>query len=201
MTEILSNNDPQQQPSGKFQFPDKKAHLLYWPIVIVGVIADLWSKHAVFAWLDGNGGMDLRHVVVEGWFSLLARENTGAAFSIARGHTAMLIGVSVIALIVVMGLFFFGRIRGKLMNIGLALFTAGIIGNMYDRIFNDGSVRDFISVYYTNADGRYPLSMINPWPTFNVADSMLCVAVGLLVIANIKADLSERRDLQQTEEL
>ncbi len=199
MTETQSNNDPQQQPRQRFQFPDRKSHLLYWPIVIVGVIADLWSKHAVFAWLGAKGGSD--HSVIDGFFRLVMRENSGAAFSIAMGQTTMLVSVSVIALIVVLGLFFFGRIHGKLMSIGLALFTAGIVGNLYDRIFNDGSVRDFLSVYYTNADGRYPLPMINPWPAFNVADSMLCVAVGLLVIANIMADISQRRDDRQTEEL
>ncbi|MHC4290058.1 MAG: signal peptidase II [Planctomycetota bacterium] len=25
-----------------------------------------------------------------------------------------------------------------------------------------------------------------PWPTFNVADSMLCIGVGLLIIANLR---------------
>ena len=191
MTETQSNNDPQQQPGGKFQFPDRKSHLLYWPIVIVGVIADLWSKHAVFAWLDEKGGYGSDHSVIDGFFRLVMRENSGAAFSIAKGQTAMLVSVSVIALIVVLGLFFFGRIRGKLMNIGLALFTAGIIGNLYDRVFNHGYVRDFLDVYYKD----------HHWPAFNVADSMLCVAVGLLVIANIMADISQRRDDRQTEEL
>ncbi|MCK5565357.1 MAG: signal peptidase II, partial [Planctomycetes bacterium] len=129
--------------------------------------------------------------VIDGFFRLVMRENSGAAFSIAEGKTVMLVSVSVIALIVVLGLFFFGRIRGKLMNIGLALFTAGIIGNLYDRAFNHGYVRDFLDVYYKE----------HHWPAFNVADSMLCVAVGLLVIANIMADISQRRDDRQTEEL
>ena len=191
MTETQSNNDPQQQPRQRFQFPDRKSHLLYWPIVIAGVAADLWSKHAVFAWLDAKGGSGSDHSVIDGFFRLVMRENSGAAFSIAEGKTVMLVSVSVIALIVVLGLFFFGRIRGKLMNIGLALFTAGIIGNLYDRVCNDGFVRDFLDVYYKD----------HHWPAFNVADSMLCVAVGLLVIANIMADISERRDDRQTEEL
>ena len=181
----------EQQPKLAFKFPDKKAHLLYWPIVIVGIVADLWSKHAVFAWLGEKGGYGSDYSVIDGFFRLVMRENSGAAFSIARGQTVMLVSVSVIAFIVVLGLFFFGRIHGKVMHVGLALFTAGIVGNLYDRVFNDGYVRDFLDVYYKD----------HHWPAFNIADSMLCVAVGLLVIANIMSDISQRRDHQQTEEL
>lgn len=191
MTETEPNNDLQQQPGHRLQFPKKNVHLLYWPIVIVGIIADLWSKHAVFAWLSEKNGYGSGYSVIDGFFRLVMRENSGAAFSIAKGQTAILISVSVIALVVVLGLFFFGKIHGKVMHIGLALFTAGIIGNLYDRVFNNGYVRDFLDVYYKD----------HHWPAFNVADSMLCVAVGLLVIANIMSDFSERRDRRQTEEL
>jgi signal peptidase II len=56
--------------------------------------------------------------------------------------------------------------------------TSGIIGNLYDRAFNGGRVRDFIDVL---------IPIINrPWPTFNVADSMLCIGVGLMFIAFLR---------------
>ena len=191
MTDIQSNNDPQQEAKAVFKFPDKNAHLLYWPIVIVGIVADLWSKHAVFAWLGEKAEYGYEYSVIDGFFRLVMKTNSGAAFSIARGQTTMLVSVSAVALIVVIGLFFFGRIHSKLMTVGLGLFTAGIVGNLYDRVFNDGYVRDFLDVYYRD----------HHWPAFNVADSMLCVAVGLLVIANIMADISQRQDDRQTEEL
>lgn len=191
MTDIQSNIVPQQEAKAGFKFPDKKAHMLYWPIVIIGIIADLWSKSAVFAWLDAKEGYGSDYSVIDGFFRLVMRENSGAAFSIARGQTVMLISVSILALIVVLGLFFFGRIQGKVMQVGLALFTAGIIGNLYDRVFNNGYVRDFLDVYHNDYH----------WPAFNIADAMLCTAVGLLLIANIMFDISQRHDHQQTEEL
>jgi signal peptidase II len=191
MTDIQSNIVPQQEAKAGFKFPDKKAHMLYWPIVVIGIIADLWSKSAVFAWLDAKEGYGSDYSVIDGFFRLVMRENSGAAFSIARGQTVMLVSVSVLALIVVLGLFLFGRIQGKVMHVGLALFTAGIIGNLYDRVFNNGYVRDFLDVYHNDYH----------WPAFNIADAMLCTAVGLLLIANIMFDISQRRDHQQTEEL
>ena len=69
------------------------------------------------------------------------------------------------------------NIRHKLMQVALAMFTAGIIGNLYDRVFNNGGVRDFLDFYIL--ENRW----FNEyhWPAFNIADSMLCVAVGLLI--------------------
>ena len=116
------------------------------------------------------------------------RENAGAAFSIAAGQTAILITTSVVALVVVLGIFLFGRIQQKLMQVALALFTAGIVGNLYDRVFNDGKVRDFIDVLIPIID--------YPWPAFNVADTMLCIAVALLIIGNFTS-ASSRKPAQQ----
>ena len=94
----------------------------------------------------------------------------------------MQITISAVALVVVLVIFFSGRLRGMAMHTGLGLFTAGIIGNLFDRVFNDGYVRDFIDVYWRE----------HHWPTFNVADSMLCVAVGLMIIANLTSPSSQK---------
>jgi signal peptidase II len=74
----------------------------------------------------------------------------------------------------VFAIFLFGGCKQRLMTVALGLFTAGVLGNLYDRIFNDGLVRDFIDVVYW--PGRH-------WPAFNVADSMLCIAVAILIIS------------------
>ena len=150
-----------------------KSHILFFSIVVIGVIADLWTKHAIFQWLKDRPYEQFS--IVDGFFRLVIRLNSGAAFSIATGKTGFLVAISVIVLAAIVLYFIFGRIPQKLIQIALALFTAGIIGNLYDRIFNDGYVRDFIDVYYND----------HHWPAFNVADSMLCIAVGLLIIANI----------------
>jgi signal peptidase II len=100
--------------------------------------------------------------------------NNGAAFGLFSGHPCRLIVVSVVALIVIFGVFLFSGTRQRLVHVALGLFAAGVCGNLYDRIFNDGWVRDFIDV--TIWSGKH-------WPAFNVADSLLCIAVGLGVIS------------------
>lgn len=164
-------------------------YLLYWPIMIAGIIADLWSKDAVFKWLENEPHREF--VVIENFLTMVMRENAGAAFSIASGQRVMLVTVSVVALIVVTAIFFFGPITRKLMLVALGLFSAGICGNLYDRIFNEGYVRDFIDVVYW--PGKH-------WPAFNVADSMLCIAVGLVFIMEILPRKSQQASEQKKEE-
>ena len=56
------------------------------------------------------------------------------------------------------------------------MLLAGILGNLYDRVFI-GYVRDMIHVF-----PRWP--NLFPW-VFNIADSLLCVSIGILLIAGI----------------
>lgn len=88
----------------------------------------------------------------------------------------MLVSISAIAIVAILAVFMFALREGKIVVVALALFAAGIAGNLYDRAFNGGLVRDFIDIVYW--PGRH-------WPAFNVADSMLCTAVGLLIISSL----------------
>jgi signal peptidase II len=149
-------------------------HLIFWPIFIGGLTFDLWTKSAVFGWLGGLREQGV--AIIEGFLRLQLAVNTGAAFGIAEGHRVMLVAVSAIALVVILAIFIFARGERKIIVVALALFAAGVSGNLYDRVFNGGLVRDFIDVVYWR--GRH-------WPAFNVADSMLCTAVGLLIISSL----------------
>ena len=149
-------------------------HLIFWPIFIGGLAFDLWTKSAVFAWLGNVQGQGVS--IIDGFLRLQLAINPGAAFGIAGGHRVMLVSISVVALVVIMAVFMFALREGKIIVVALALFAGGVSGNLYDRAFNEGWVRDFIDVMYW--PGRH-------WPAFNVADSMLCAAVGLLIISSL----------------
>ena len=156
-----------------FALPDLAAQLVFWPLVAAGVALDLWSKRAVFEWLQQQPHESVS--IIDGFLRLVVAENAGAAFGIATGQRYLLIAVSALALMVVLAVFLFSETKQKLMYIALGLFAAGICGNLYDRMFNNGLVRDFIDVVYW--PGRH-------WPAFNIADSMLCVGVGLVIFSS-----------------
>jgi signal peptidase II len=152
--------------------PDVKGHLIFWPTFLLGLALDLWTKRAVFAWLQTQRSAE----ILGKFLTFRLAMNEGAAFGIFYGAHALLIGVAVVALAIVVGIFLFGRVQQRLTQAALGLFAAGVAGNLWDRLFNQGRVRDFIDVVYW--PGRH-------WHTFNVADAMLCVAVGLLMLATL----------------
>ncbi|MHC5075010.1 MAG: signal peptidase II [Planctomycetota bacterium] len=156
-------------PFTRKNLPDMTAHLLFWPVSIIGFFADLWTKSLIFKWLQPGE----TYSVIDGFFQLTAVLNAGAAFGLANNRRFFLIATSVIATGAVAAFFYLGKIKNRLAQLALGLFMAGVCGNLYDRIFNNGLVRDFIDV--TIWPGKH-------WPAFNLADSMLCIAVGLLVI-------------------
>jgi len=155
----------------KSMLVDFKGHLIFWPIAILGLIFDLWTKNAVFEML----GNDEAYIVINNFLELVERENPGAAWSIFTGRTTLLITVASFAIIILFLLFLFSGKQPRIIQIAMGFFAAGVTGNLYDRIFNGGLVRDFVRVYYKKYE----------WPTFNVADSLLCVGVGLLIISII----------------
>jgi len=160
-----------------------KGQLIFWLLLTGGLVLDLWSKQAVFNWLSDGGSVS----VINGFLRLVTAQNAGAAFGIATGQRYLLVLVSVLALIVIFAILLFSRAEQNIVHIALGLFAAGVCGNLWDRIFNNGLVRDFIDIYY----GRHH------WPAFNVADSMLCIAVGLMIISGFTGWLSQKRAQQR----
>jgi signal peptidase II len=159
---------------------DLKVHITFWSLTVAGLSLDLWTKKAIFNFLDTQP--DYTFPIIKGFLSLVKATNDGAAFGIAQGRRNILTVVSIIAFFVIVGIYLFSAKKRLLFYVALSFFTAGICGNLYDRIFNYGMVRDFIDVVYW--PGRH-------WPAFNVADSLLCIAVALILWCSFTEKPSE----------
>lgn len=190
MTEAKTNHDIVSPGLSRFNskylatlLPDRRAHLLFWPLMIGGLALDLWSKKAAFDRLEP----DEAYLVIDGLLRFVRAENNGAAFGLFGGKYYFLTAISGIATVAIIAFFLFGGNRQKLVNIALGLFAAGVCGNLYDRAFNEGLVRDFIDFYYRSYH----------WHTFNIADALLCVGVGLLMISTFLIEQpAQKRDPQ-----
>lgn len=184
MNSRTDHPNPAAQGAGLlFQFPDPWGWILFVGIALLGAAADLWTKKAIFSWL-GSAGSNETFSVIPGFFRIAPCLNDGAAFSILQGQRMMLAGVSIMALIVICVLFLTGRVQRRIFQIAAGCITAGIVGNLYDRLFNEGLVRDFLDFYI----GSYR------WPTFNIADSLLCIGVGLILLVNFTSSPERKPD-------
>jgi signal peptidase II len=121
-------------------------------------------------------------VVLDGFFKFVHWENTGAAFSFFHNRNYPLAVVSMLALA---GLFFWRRhfhIQNALGQISLGLIFGGIAGNLVDRL-RYHKVIDFLRFYLDRRGGEEI-----GFPAFNMADSAICVGVGLLILVSWKQE-------------
>jgi len=113
-------------------------------------------------------------VIIPGFFNLVYVRNTGAAWGMFHGNNFILLVIAVIALVVFS--VFFKAITEWYPErvIGFFMVISGIIGNSIDRVFR-GSVVDFLDFFYKTYH----------WPSFNVADSAICVGVFFIIISSL----------------
>ena len=134
------------------------------------LVLDQASKLAV------DGSMQLfESIPLVPYFNLTYVHNTGAAFSFlaqAGGWQRWLFaGLAVVMSSIIAVWLHRLQKHETLMAVALALVLGGAIGNLIDRVAY-GYVIDFLDVYYQDWH----------WPAFNIADSAICVGVGLMLL-------------------
>jgi signal peptidase II len=147
-------------------------------IALAVVLLDQATKLLVLKWL----GPTQERVVIDGFFRFVHWGNTGAAWSLFRDRNDLLAIVSILALL---GLFLWRRhfhIQSALGQISLGLIFGGITGNLMDRL-RYHQVIDFLR-FYLNRRGGQEIG----FPAFNMADSAICVGVGLLILVSWKQE-------------
>jgi signal peptidase II len=145
-------------------------YLLFGVVNLFVVAADQWSKLVVERHLFLNEFI----TIVPNFFDIRYIRNTGAAFGIMarlpdKARLPFLIGVSLIAMGLILYLFAKAEKERLVYLLSLSLVFAGAVGNLVDRVMF-GEVRDFLHLHL------YSLS----WPIFNIADSAISVGIVLL---------------------
>ncbi len=109
--------------------------------------------------------------IIENFFYITSHRNTGAAWGILPGQMWFFY---IITAVVIVGIIYYIQKhtkQNKVMGVALGFMLGGAIGNFIDRLFRK-EVVDFINTYIFSYD----------FPIFNIADSALCIGVGLLFI-------------------
>lgn len=137
--------------------------------VTFGVIAlltviDQITKYLVVLYLKPIGTADFIPGVR---FNYL--ENTGAAFGSMTGSTLFLSIITAVVLVVLLVLLGKKSFHSKILHWGVALITAGGIGNLIDRVFR-GYVTDFLEFTFIK------------FPVFNFADCLITVGAAVAII-------------------
>ena len=172
-----------------------KRFLILFAVVANLVLVDAVTKELARGYLRGAGYHPSRQAsceagamrcasrprvieIIPNLFNLAYVENRGCAWGMFQGQVWPLAVFGLIALA------FLIWKRTSIFNLQPSTFTltawaepmlyAGIIGNVIDRLFR-GYVVDMFDFHWG----------IHHFPCFNVADSLICIAVGLMLLASL----------------
>lgn len=96
--------------------------------------------------------------------------NDGVAFGMFAGKKWPIIVMTIVLIAVFVAFEIWKRPKSKTFVLGFSFIVGGAIGNLVDRL-KFGYVRDFINFTFWPS-----------FPTFNMADTFLCIGVGLVCV-------------------
>ena len=151
-------------------------------IVTTTILLDQTTKYFVMKRMSVGESIPL----IDGLLNLTFVFNPGAAFGFLSSasekfRVPFFFLISVVAIGVVLVIYFKGARENILLQVGLSLVLGGAVGNLIDRIFFK-KVIDFIDLYYKQFH----------WPAFNIADSAITIGVFILIVDMVLAGRKEK---------
>ncbi len=145
--------------------------------ILLVIIGDQLTKASILSHFQYGESI----VMIQDFFNLTYVRNLGAAFGFLAGSDAsfripFFVVVPIIALVVLVYLYVDLPPAAKWRATALGMVSGGALGNLIDRA-RLGYVVDFLDFHYKNAYS---------FPAFNVADSAICVGVGILLLSTLQ---------------
>ena len=159
----------------------KLKYIILFVVSAVILVVDQATKRYIDRTMDLHSSI----TVVNDFFNITYLRNKGAAFGFLAHSSYRLpffILVSIVAVAVILAVFFRLRPDQKLTAFSLSLIFSGALGNLVDRV-RLGEVIDFLDAHWYG----------HHWPAFNIADSAICVGVFLLVIDMFVEEKRQKR--------
>ena len=151
-----------------------KRFFVTFAVVANLLLADAVVKELAAGLLKGSAAVS----VIPGLFDLAYVENRGCAWGMCQGAVWPLATFGAVAL-----LFLIWKRRAVFGEawVSPCLMYAGILGNVVDRI-GRGYVIDMFDFHWG----------VHHFPCFNLADTYICIAAGLLILDSIRQDLKKK---------
>ncbi len=108
---------------------------------------------------------------LHGFLNIFYVHNNGGAWGILAGYTWVLLAVTAVIMLIGLMLLVCKGSKDPWLFWSISLILSGGIGNMYDRIFNNGMVIDFLQFDFWQS-----------FPVFNVADCAIVLGCGVLIV-------------------
>ena len=154
-----------------------KEYIIFTVIILGGIVIDQISKIIVV----NNMTLGQPIPFIDGLLNFTYITNDGAAWGMFDDARWVFMSVSTVAILGMLFYLYAGFSQNKVYSSALLLLISGGIGNMIDRTFL-GYVVDFIDIR--------PLFK---FPIFNIADCLVCIGAGILILALVLDIIAEAR--------
>ncbi|MFC4103893.1 signal peptidase II [Paenibacillus xanthanilyticus] len=156
----------------------------YWIALFVFVI-DYVTKKVI------ENKLELHEIipVIGDFFVITSIRNRGAAFGILQEQRFFFIAITLVVVSAIVWYIHRNRNGRPLLLVGLGLVLGGAVGNFLDRALY-GEVVDFLQFTF----GSYV------FPIFNIADTGICVGVGLILLDSFLSMKNENQETSDTRE-
>lgn len=141
--------------------------MFYYLIALLIIALDQLTKWLVVKNMELGQSIEM----INNFLYITSHRNRGAAWGILQGQMWFFYLITVI---VIIGLVYYLQKMGKqsiLLGTALGFMLGGAIGNFIDRLVRK-EVVDFVHTFPFGYN----------FPIFNIADSALCIGVGMLII-------------------
>jgi signal peptidase II len=164
-----------------------KRYFLYLVPLVVGLATDLATK----AWMFSRPDLRAGHIrwLWDQHAGFQLSLNEGALFGMGQGKVWLFATLSIIAAIAIpVWLFWFRAARDAWLTFALGCVTAGILGNLFDRVGLHGEVwppgfpRAGETAYAVRDWILWQVNNKWTWPNFNIADSLLVCGAALMFL-------------------
>ncbi len=154
----------------------------YLLVSLAVLVLDQWTKGIITRSFDVHQS----RTVIAGLFDITYVRNSGAAFGLFASFDSsvkaiLLNSVAVLVFLVVSAYALRSPHKSIRLQLGFALILGGAVGNLLDRV-RFGYVVDFLDF---SISGHH-------WPAFNLADSAICIGVGLLFLDMLRGEEQTR---------
>ncbi|MBI4881923.1 MAG: signal peptidase II [Planctomycetes bacterium] len=158
--------------------------LFFLALAAAVTAADLVTKSIVFSRLPHPG----QTVSVIGkTFEIVHHTNTGGMWGVGQSWNPWILRlVRFAAVAVVLVILYQTRPGDRVSVVSLGMIMGGAVGNIHDSL-RLGSVRDFLKF-------DFGFDPFHAFPTFNIADSAICVGVGLLALQMLLSSGAGRKE-------
>jgi signal peptidase II len=117
---------------------------------------------------------------LEPFLTFTHTQNTGIAFGLFPGVSVVFVGLILVIIIAIVIYYKRYAASSWMLTMSFGLLLGGAIGNLIDRLTQNGNVTDFINVRI--------------WAVFNLADSFIVIGALLLSIYGLFLDRAQGQD-------